>query len=282
MLPAFVFNSFIDVAKKIAKAKHLLYFTLVNGDFERLTLNWLCNTSIFKNLHDLVLIVSTSKSLCEHVQWNFGDNLTCIFFNFPGYDEHLDWGKQKYIDFLTMRAQLAMTLIRNSIRFVLIEVDSTWFQDPLELFLNTTVFKDVDILVPSNGYIHRKDLLAFSPMLVKPTNTSLVLFNEINRLLRKNDSLYDQDVLNKLCSVQYGGVICRNFEYSDIADGKWFYLKDKEKVNMHPFIVNNNFYVGVRNKETRQAINGLWFLTKTGHCSTAKVEHSLKKAFHMI
>ncbi|KHJ89981.1 hypothetical protein OESDEN_10183 [Oesophagostomum dentatum] len=48
---------------------------------------------------------------------------------------------------------------------------------------------------------------------------------------------------------------------------------------MKPYIVNNNFYVGVKNKEARQAINDLWFLSKSGHCAPTKVQRAREK-FH--
>ncbi|KAJ1361041.1 hypothetical protein KIN20_020195 [Parelaphostrongylus tenuis] len=270
-------KKFAEKAKRMSATRHLLYFTVVNGAFERLTVNWLCNTVIFKGLHDLVLIVSTSKSLCESVHSKFNEKLACMFMNLPGFEEDLDWGEQKYINFLTIRAQLMRMLIESSVRFVLIETDSTWFRDPIDLFINATVIDDADIVVPSKGYAPKGDNLGFSPMLVESTNTSIALFDEINRRLLGNDSLYDQDVLNELCSMQYHGVVCRIFAYSEIADGKWFHLNERVKNSMKPFIVNNNFYVGLQNKETRQALNGFWFLTKTGQCSTNKVRRALKK-----
>uniref|UniRef100_A0A0K0DG03 Nucleotid_trans domain-containing protein n=1 Tax=Angiostrongylus cantonensis TaxID=6313 RepID=A0A0K0DG03_ANGCA len=231
-------KKFAEVAKEMSLTRHLLYITVVNGAFERLTINWLCNTLIFKEL-------------------------TCMFMRFPGYEGDLNWGEQKYINFLTIRTQLMRILIerlnsvfedveQNSVRFVLIEADSTWFRDPLELFINATMIDDADIVVPSKGYTRKGDDLAFSPILVEPTNTSIAVFDEMNRRLLRNDSLYDQDVLNELCSMKYHGVVCRSFEYSEIADGKWFHLHDRVKSNMKPFIVNNNFYVGLKNKETRQ------------------------------
>ncbi|KAK6035761.1 hypothetical protein COOONC_26734 [Cooperia oncophora] len=35
-------------ANSMSSSKHLIYFTVVNGAFEKLTLNWLCNLAIFK------------------------------------------------------------------------------------------------------------------------------------------------------------------------------------------------------------------------------------------
>uniref|UniRef100_A0A914M004 Uncharacterized protein n=1 Tax=Meloidogyne incognita TaxID=6306 RepID=A0A914M004_MELIC len=93
-----------------------------------------------------------------------------------------------------------------------------------------------------------------------------------------------KDVLNELCSSQYSGLVCRDFDRSDIADGAWLKLSETErlraakKVGHWPYIVNNNFYVGVHNKMARQAINGLWFLTaKQKLCSLSKARRVLKK-----
>ncbi|VDM78516.1 unnamed protein product [Strongylus vulgaris] len=167
----------------------------------------------------------------------------------PGFEQDLDWGKQKYINYLAVRSRLMKILTENSIRFVLIETDSTWFRDPVDLFLNATVIDDADVVVPVKGLTHMGDRLAFSPMLVEPTNASIVLFEEMNKRLGGNDSLYDQDVLNELCSTQYHGIVCRNFEYNEIADGKWW------------------------------AMNGLWFMSKKGHCSKEKVQRAQNKFF---
>ncbi|XGW08930.1 hypothetical protein V3C99_011329 [Haemonchus contortus] len=310
-------KKFTEEAKLMSQSRKLIYFTVVNGAFEKMTLNWLCNVAAFKqpdssalrlaekgrrpspmsstaeshrSAHDVVvqkypekgsqelmLIVSTSKALCDKVHREYGRKVHCIFADLPGYEEDLDWGEQKYIDFLVVRLQLMKALVESSVRFVLIETDSTWFRDPMELFLNATMIDDADIVTPIKGTTHAGDSLAFSPMLVEPTNTSVVLFKEINRRISDNTSLYDQDVLNELCSIQHHGVVCRNFEYNEIADGKWYYLSDEDKGLMQPYIVNNNFYVGLKNKEARQAISGLWFLTRSGRCSVEKVERARKR-----
>ncbi|XGW08931.1 hypothetical protein V3C99_011329, partial [Haemonchus contortus] len=270
-------KKFTEEAKLMSQSRKLIYFTVVNGAFEKMTLNWLCNVAAFKGSQELMLIVSTSKALCDKVHREYGRKVHCIFADLPGYEEDLDWGEQKYIDFLVVRLQLMKALVESSVRFVLIETDSTWFRDPMELFLNATMIDDADIVTPIKGTTHAGDSLAFSPMLVEPTNTSVVLFKEINRRISDNTSLYDQDVLNELCSIQHHGVVCRNFEYNEIADGKWYYLSDEDKGLMQPYIVNNNFYVGLKNKEARQAISGLWFLTRSGRCSVEKVERARKR-----
>lgn len=86
-----------------------------------------------------------------------------------------------------------------------------------------------------------------------------------------------QDVLDKLCRQQYYGVVCRQFEWAEVADGKWFKLAEAERAHLKPYIVNNNYYVGVDNKISRQALNGLWFLSTKRKCSISKVRSMLRK-----
>ncbi|KHJ78684.1 hypothetical protein OESDEN_21693 [Oesophagostomum dentatum] len=137
-------------------------------------------------------MVSTSKKLCNDVTKEYGENLNCMHLNLPDFEEDLDWGEQKYIDYLTLRSKLMRTLTEKSLRYVLIETDSVWFRDPVELFLNATLIDDADVVVPMKGHTYKGDMLAFSPMLVEPTNTSIVLFKEMTRRLLGNNSLYDQ------------------------------------------------------------------------------------------
>nr|CAD2189673.1 unnamed protein product [Meloidogyne enterolobii] len=119
------------------------------------------------------------------------------------------------------------------------------------------------------------------------TNATRLALQRMNKLLNgenSSTSLMDQDVLNQLCSSQYSGLVCRDFDRSDIADGAWLKLSETERLRAAkkfghwPYIVNNNFYVGVHNKMARQAINGLWFLTaKQKLCSLSKARRVLKK-----
>nr|CAD2182298.1 unnamed protein product [Meloidogyne enterolobii] len=92
------------------------------------------------------------------------------------------------------------------------------------------------------------------------TNATRLALQRMNKLLNGENSsnyLMDQDVLNELCSSQYSGLVCRDFDRSDIADGAWLKLSETERLRAAkkfghwPYIVNNNFYVGVHNKMAR-------------------------------
>jgi hypothetical protein len=67
-------------------------------------------------------------------------------------------------------------------------------------------------------------------------------------------------LLNQLCAQQYGGLVCREFGPDEIVDGAWFKLSEPERnsaaqnAGHWPFVVNNNFYVGVQNKMARSKL----------------------------
>ncbi|VDK18934.1 unnamed protein product, partial [Anisakis simplex] len=265
-------ESFIKKFERFAKVIHLetdefLLFTMINRAYLNLTLNWLCNVAPFKsNIHAKTLIVSMDRQSCRKItkEW---PKVRCVSFDVPeGYNEALNWGRQSYINLLTLRSELMVNLVSLDIPYILFETDSSWLRDPMQYFGNQTIIDDADIIVPKKGYDYKGQKYTFDPMVVYPTNGSRSMLMEMKRRLLDDPKLFDQDVLEDLCGSQYFGVVCRQFEWEEIADGKWFKLADAQRRGMKPYIVNNNYYVGVPNKIGRQALNGLWFLSPKGNC----------------
>ncbi|VDM47216.1 unnamed protein product [Toxocara canis] len=278
--------SFVEKFKKAAKLVHsksddFLLLTLINGAYLNLTLNWLCNVAVFKsNIHSKTLIVSTDEQNCKKIRKEW-PNVSCLLLDLPvEYNAPLNWGRQSYINLLTIRSELMLLLVMLDIPYILFETDATWLRDPMQYFENQTLIDDADIVVPIKGYNHHGQKYTFDPMIVYPTNGSRSLLSEMRKRLMANPKLLDQDVLEEICRRQHNGVVCRLFEWNDIADGKWFKLAEAQRATIQPYIVNNNYYVGVQNKISRQALNGLWFLTAKGKCLKSKTENMLKKLAH--
>ncbi|GMS83688.1 hypothetical protein PENTCL1PPCAC_5863, partial [Pristionchus entomophagus] len=251
--------------------ERFVYFTFVNDAYSLMTMNWLCNVDAFEGILNRTIIATSSSTLCATIRKEYS-KVDCIKIILPStFSSSLDWGKKEYIEWLIMRTAIMKKMIELSIPFVLFETDAVWFRDPSPLFEQASKVDDVDIKVPVKGYTGRGQSLSFDPMLVYPTNGSLVLFKEMNKRLTINSSLYDQDILDDLCHLQFHGVVCRTFEWKEIADGKWFKLSERERARYEPYIVNNNYYVGVKNKMTRQAMNHMWLLNpKSNSCSAAR------------
>ncbi|CAD6195559.1 unnamed protein product [Caenorhabditis auriculariae] len=273
--------------KNTAKKKYkngngtdFVYFLFVNDAYERLTRNWLCNTAVIPGIHENLIVMSLEQQVCDTIHDEWDNVVECLTIKINNYKEALDWGAQKYINMLTMRAQMMLMIAETDVPFVVVESDAVWFSDPAPLFRNRSAAEDADIIVPVKGHVEKGDALAFSPMLALATNATKTLLAELVRRLEADPTSYDQDVLNELCSKQFNGVVCRTFEYNEISDGKWFKLSENEKKQTRPVIVNNNFYVGVKHKESRQALAGLWFLSTRGqHCLLGKTRRMLREFF---
>uniref|UniRef100_A0A1I7T3R6 Nucleotid_trans domain-containing protein n=1 Tax=Caenorhabditis tropicalis TaxID=1561998 RepID=A0A1I7T3R6_9PELO len=201
-----------NLLNKTSVSSNFIYIAMINNAYERMTLNWICNTALMENVHNRTLIISMDSSTCHSIKTQWDETIKCVSLDIDNYKIGYDWGRQQYINILTLRANIMELLTSNDIPHVLIETDATWFKD----------------------------------------------------------------VMNQLCASQHNGLVCRQFEYNEIADGKWF--KMDEQTREIPYILNNNFNSGTKNKETRQALNGFWFLaTKTNQCVISKVRRFMDK-----
>ncbi|CAJ0585495.1 unnamed protein product, partial [Mesorhabditis spiculigera] len=264
-------KNLVSTARKVAeKTGGFPYVTLINSAYRDLTLNWMCNVAGMNKTLDRTIIISTSALTCKKIKHDW-KQVSCLHLKLGDeYEGAFEWGLQQYINLLTIRAQILRRLVQDGITFLLFETDAVWFKDPAQFFASQNSIEDADIIVPTKGYTHRGETYAFDPMLVYPTSGSQALFKEMERRLVANRKLYDQYLLEEMCKSQFNGVICRQFAWEEVADGKWFKMSTNERLRYNPYIVNNNYYMA------RQAINGLWFLTKMKNCVSLKVNKALK------
>ncbi|CAI5440761.1 unnamed protein product [Caenorhabditis angaria] len=239
-LPDIARKKVVNISKKLFDSTgDFIYVTLINKAYENLTLNWICNTSLMKNVHNRTLIISMNNSTCQNIFHHWNDTIKCISLNVSDYNGSYDWGAQKYIDILTLRTSIMMELTKHQIPFILFETDAVWFKDPFEFFKNFTTTELFDIYVPIKGRSGGKsDVLSFDPMFVQPTNTSKMFLEELYGRLENNTKLFDQDEMNKMCSNQYNGLmvygsqIHRNFFPSSSIITSTQELRTKKLANL--------------------------------------------------
>ena len=181
----------------------------------------------------------------------------------------LRWGQHAYIHFLTIRSLVLAHLAERNVTFALVEPDAVWNRDPTQYFSDFSQ-SDAHILVPIKGYPDHGLTLTFNPMVVHPGESTSLFFSEMSRRLVADASLYDQDVLDELCKAQYAGCVCQTFPWDDVADGLWYKLSDAERRTLAPYVINNNYIIGLQAKINRQALNGQWFLDARGVCDDVR------------
>lgn len=257
-------------ARQISDHFGLVFWTLINSAYVELTLNWLCQTSNMSGIHERVFIITTDEESAAKVrsQWPL---ISVLSLRSNVFNSSLIWGERQYNDFLVLRASILRLFVDNDVRFVLFETDAVWLRNPYEYFVNRS--RIADVVLPKKYQADTKGRdLTFDPVIVTPNGRTKRIFSElyrrmINPDLHTNGTLHDQDVIDDLCKSRYGEALCLTFPWDEVADGQWFKLGERKRQSLPTYIVNNNFYSGVENKITRQALNDYWFLTVDGQCS---------------
>ncbi|KAI1705875.1 nucleotide-diphospho-sugar transferase domain-containing protein [Ditylenchus destructor] len=284
-------ETFLKTFKKAAKSiqtqtNGFVLFSVINGAYLNLTLNWLCNVyALEKNpkeqIHNAVLIVSLDESACKKIvkDWK---GVTCLWLK--GADQRYNRDAEEnliiYKIIAHVRINLIAALAESKVPFVMFESDSVWLKNPTQrLFANSDLIDDADLMLPLNSRNEKGHRYGFNTVLAFTKNGTRRAAQEMRRIMNRNLDIPDQEVINRLCSSQYMGLVCREFPYDLLTDGKWFKMSEAERkaTKSTPYIVNNNFYSGGRNKVARQTINGLWFLSAKGICNSSKARKIIAK-----
>ncbi|KAK6739190.1 hypothetical protein RB195_020947 [Necator americanus] len=165
----------------------------------------------------------------------------------------------------------------NSVEVIALEPDSIWFRDPNPMFRKMSSRQDIDAISPLSATGARIGIWrGYSPMLLKTSEATVALLRELLQKMQRRGRVDNLADYNYLCMTRHSGVICDNFLYEDVSDGKWFGLTDTDKNLLHPYILNNNNINGRKKKENRQKKFGLWFLSEEGHCNHQAVKRMLE------
>lgn len=86
-------------------------------------------------------------------------------------------------------------------------------------------------------------------------------------------------MLNHLCATQYMKLVCREFDFTNVANGKWFLMSEAEQnktFNKTLFIAANNFNI-INKKKAFQAFSSVWFLSPKNFCLISKAQRMISK-----
>uniref|UniRef100_A0A1I7T3R7 Nucleotid_trans domain-containing protein n=1 Tax=Caenorhabditis tropicalis TaxID=1561998 RepID=A0A1I7T3R7_9PELO len=117
-----------NLLNKTSVSSNFIYIAMINNAYERMTLNWICNTALMENVHNRTLIISMDSSTCHSIKTQWDETIKCVSLDIDNYKIGYDWGRQQYINILTLRANIMELLTSNDIPHVLIETDATWFK----------------------------------------------------------------------------------------------------------------------------------------------------------
>ena len=258
----------VRVAKEINARGLPVLFTLINNAYLPFTYSWLCNTKNM-GIHHQVLFITTDDHSERKLKkdWPAVTAVTLNDLNVLNSDQ--EYSKAGYVRLMVRRTEIILALLNQGITMLLFEVDCLWFANPVPLFEKQVKGYDMVGSVISD----RPGMVAAGFLYMLPTNGMIKLWKKLNNNLQKlgkqiqklsedetiSESDNDQTYFNRLVKEKYAGIRINVLPFDVFADGRWYKLSEKERNEIKPLIVNNNWVSGNRLKIHRAKKFHHWF-----------------------
>ena len=190
-----------------------------------------------------------------------------------------------YVRLMIRRTQILLALLQNNIEIFLFEVDCLWIRNPVPVLSKNVNY---DILV--NPVSNRPGIIAGGFIYMFPTKPTKIIWNELNnRLLQLEKKIKslppgrsisegenDQMYLSGLVAKKIGGVKPKVLPLEEYADGKWYSWTIQKRKSSNPYVINNNWALGNKNKISRAKEWGHWFIREDNSCDNEQVKKIIK------
>lgn len=291
------FNSSMPYGQEIADvldvARHMnvkpLLVTLINGAYLQFALSWLCNTE-HMGIHKQVLIISTDLDTKDTIKKQWPDINVVAISGMPLNGDQ-SYSHAGYVRLTNFRAHVLLELLLINQEVFLFEVDALWIKNPVPVLSST---KNADIL--ANPVSERPGLTAIGFLYLFPTNPTILTWKELNRRLYEldkkiksmpagklisegdNDQIYVSGIINK----RLGGLQKKELPLADYPDGKWYVMSEAKRKASRPYVINNNWVIGNKNKILRAKMWGHWFLSDDGNCNITNIKRITEDFWHPL
>lgn len=273
----------LDVVNQMENRKPLLV-TLVNNAYLPFTYSWLCNTKDM-DVHKQVLLITTDTESKEKLNKLWPNVKVVAIRSETSSSGDQVYSHAGYVRLMIRRTQILLALLQNNIEIFLFEVDCLWVRNPVPVLSKNVNY---DILV--NPVSNRPRIIAGGFIYMFPTQPTKLLWNELNNKLlqleKKIKSLppgrpisegeNDQIYLSGLVAKKFGGVKPKVLPLEEYADGKWYSWTKEKRKSSNPYVINNNWALGNKNKISRAKEWGHWFIKEDNSCDNEQVKKIIK------
>lgn len=268
-------SDIVDVLDYVKSNGKILHVTMINEAYLQLTHNWLCNTEVL-NIHDQLLIIATDDATYTSLQKRWPNVNLFPLNTMNKLNEKYLYDTWKYKYYMFLRVRFLLQLLRNNIPFVLFETDSLWLRNPNELLEN---YSNYDIIAAQKGGNLKLGNYSAGYMFVNSTREAAEIWSEMTKRLKEGiHETYEQDLMDHLCKHEFASARCMLFPYKHVSDGIWYRMTPSERRALvpNPYIINNNYIVGINNKIARAKKLDQWFMDKFTICNVTHVHHVLE------
>ncbi|XP_014678591.1 PREDICTED: UDP-D-xylose:L-fucose alpha-1,3-D-xylosyltransferase 3-like [Priapulus caudatus] len=267
-------GALVRMTEEITRAGRVPLIATVNAAYLPMTLSWLCNTAAMAGVHEQTVVIATDDATHDALRRRWPTVRVFRHVTQADMTQRHKFGSNGYRVYLLMRVKLMFELLRHNVSFIMFETDCLWRKNPVPLLGDVTSSTGYDVVAAQLGNKPHLGNYSVNFMFLNATPGGVGVWGEMVRRLEKGLlTEYEQDILDGLCKARHAGARCRLFPYEQIADGMWYRMtaEARRRLLPDPYIINNNFIVGVAKKMTRAKAYGHWFLAKDGEtCRPAK------------
>ncbi|XP_021369514.1 UDP-D-xylose:L-fucose alpha-1,3-D-xylosyltransferase-like [Mizuhopecten yessoensis] len=265
--------------RSIMKKSDIVLFGMLNDAYIPFTYSWLCNT-LPMAIHGSVLLLTMDKNSTNLLKRDWPEVHT-VHLPAKDFKGDQEYSKAGYVKMMHLRTQVINLLLRNKIPLLLFETDCLWISNPIPEVIQAVKGHDILAVKPT----HKHGYLG-GFMCLMPTEAALKVWGELSeRMLSLHNSLTslkdnekvadetnDQVFFSSIMEQERKNIKVYEFSNKKIVDGKWYIdFTGKDRKEMRPFIINNNWVLGNKDKITRAKKWGHWFVSDSLQCNMMQV-----------
>ncbi|XP_014678301.1 PREDICTED: uncharacterized protein LOC106818099 [Priapulus caudatus] len=267
-------SALVRMTEEITRAGRVPLVATVNAAYLPMTLSWLCNTAAMAGVHEQTVVIATDDATHDALRRRWPTLRVFRHATQADMATGLGFGSNGYRIYMLMRVKLMLALLRRGVSLTVFETDCLWRKNAAPLVGEVATSTGYDVIAAQNGAERHLGNYSAGFLFLNATRGGVGVWSEMaKRLERGLKGTYEQDILDGLCKARHGGARCRLFPYEQIADGMWYRMTEEARRRLlpDPYIINNNFIVGVEQKMQRARAYGHWFLAEDGDtCRPAK------------
>ncbi|XP_033748723.1 uncharacterized protein LOC117333510 [Pecten maximus] len=262
----------------IMKKSDVVLFGMLNEAYIPFTYSWLCNTKPM-GIHASVLLLTMDTNSTDLLKrdWPEVHTIHLAVGDFKGDQEY---SKAGYVKMMNLRTQAINLLLRNKIPLLLFETDCLWIHNPIPEIVQAVKNHDILVVKPTHKHGYLGGFMCLMPeettlkVWGKLSERMYKLHNSLTNLKDKEtvaDETNDQVFFSTIVE-QEKKIKLYEFSNKKIVDGKWYIdFTEKDRREMKPLIINNNWVRGNKKKIARAKKWGHWFVSKSLKCNITQV-----------
>lgn len=216
------------------------------------------------NLIDLLVVFpldDTALTCCKNEGVEFRTDL--VLNNLPG---EASFGKKKWGDIMKVKLEAIKIILQDNYFVLYVDTDIVFFRDPFvhifnlppkDIYFQSDNGREVDAFRAVIG----KTNLCAGFMFIIPNKKCIELMDRsLNNIEKSNCKLYDQDAINDILKNKNKQIVNYGILSPSLFPNGKRYFEMREQCAKNPFIVHNNYIVGLDAKVNRFKKYGLWYV----------------------